>query len=339
MRILVTGTEGYLGHVLAPTLLDAGHDVIGVDTGFYREAQLYRGVDQQARTLFKDIRALTLDDLEGVDAVVHMAELSNDPVGELSPTITYDINHKGSVHLASLAKQAGVRRFVYMSSCSVYGVASGSDMTEADPTNPQTAYAECKVLVERDLAPMADDSFSPTFMRNATAFGASPRMRFDIVVNNLSGLAWTTKTIAMNSDGSPWRPLVHALDIAKAIRLVLAAPIEKVHNQIFNVGSTENNYQVKEIAEIVADVFPGCQLSFGSLDSDNRSYRVNFDKISSVLGYTTDWDVRAGAVQLRSVFEQVQMPDEIFNHRAFTRLKMLKHLIATSQIDDEFFWK
>ena len=340
MRILVTGTEGYLGHVLAPALLSDGHDVVGVDTGFYREAQLYRGVDQQARTLFKDIRKLTLGDLEGVDAVVHMAELSNDPVGELSPTITYDINHLGSVHLATLAKQAGVQRFVYMSSCSVYGVGSGSaDMTEDDPTNPQTAYAECKVLVERDLAPMADDTFSPTFMRNATAFGASPRMRFDIVVNNLSGLAWTTKTIAMNSDGSPWRPLVHALDIAKAIRMVLTAPIEVVHNQIFNVGSTENNYQVKEIAEIVADVFPGCQLSFGSLDSDNRSYRVNFDKITSMLGYTTDWDVRAGATQLRSVFEQVQMPDDMFNHRAFTRLKMLKHLIATSQIDAEFFWK
>ena len=210
---------------------------------------------------------------------------------------------------------------------------------EDDPTNPQTAYAECKVMVERDLAPMADDTFSPTFMRNATAFGASPRMRFDIVVNNLSGLAWTTKTIAMNSDGSPWRPLVHALDISKALRIVLDAPIEKVHNQIFNVGSTENNYQVKEIAEIVADVFPGCQLSFGSLDSDNRSYRVNFDKINSVLGYTTDWDVRAGATQLRAVFEQIQMPDDIFNHRAFTRLKMLKHLIATSQIDAGFFWR
>ena len=339
MRILVTGTEGYLGHVFAPTLLDAGHDVIGVDTGFYREAQLYRGVDRQARTLFKDIRRVTVGDLEGVDAIVHMAELSNDPVGELSPTITYEINHQGSVHLARLAKQAGVRRFVYMSSCSVYGVASGSDMTEDDPTNPQTAYAECKVMVERDLAPMADDTFSPTFMRNATAFGASPRMRFDIVVNNLSGLAWTTKTIAMNSDGSPWRPLVHALDISKALRMVLDAPIEKVHNQIFNVGSTENNYQVKEIAEIVADVFPGCQLSFGSLDSDNRSYRVNFDKINSVLGYTTDWDVRAGATQLRAVFEQIQMPDDIFNHRAFTRLKMLKHLIATSQIDAGFFWR
>ena len=339
MRILVTGTEGYLGHVLVPTLVADGHDVIGVDTGFYREAQLYRGVDRQAYTLFRDIRAVEAADFAGVDAVVHMAELSNDPLGELAPTITYDINHLGSLHLARLAKAAGVERFVYMSSCSVYGVASGSDMTETDPANPQTAYAECKVLVERDLASMADDRFSPTFMRNATAFGASPRMRFDIVVNNLSGLAWTTQRIAMNSDGTPWRPLVHALDIAKAIRLALGAPRERVHNQTFNVGANAHNYQVKEVAEIIAAVFPGCQLSFGSLDSDNRSYRVNFDKIADVLGFAPEWDVEAGARQLRDVFEQIAMPDDIFNHRAFTRLKMLKHLIETGQIDDKFFWK
>lgn len=339
MRVLVTGTEGYLGHVLAPTLVADGHEVIGVDTGFYREAQLYRGVPMQSLTVFKDIRSLTRADLEGIDAVVHMAELSNDPLGQLAPTITYEINHLGSVQLAELAKSAGVQRFVYMSSCSVYGVAGASDMTEESDVNPQTAYAECKVMVERDLKPLADDGFSPTFMRNATAFGASPRMRFDIVVNNLSGLAWTTKRIAMNSDGTPWRPLVHALDIAKSIRCVLAADRQLVHNQTFNVGDTKQNYQVKEIAEIVADVFPGCELSFGSQDSDNRSYRVNFDKINSVLpGFSCDWDVRRGAEQLRAVFEQIDMPPETFQHRAFTRLESLKHLIATSQIDDKFFW-
>lgn len=340
MRVLVTGTEGYLGHVLVPMLFDAGHDVIGVDTGFYRESQLFRGVDRQAYTFFDDIRSLTPAHFEGVDAVIHMAELSNDPLGELAPTITYDINHQGSLHLARLAKDAGVERFVYMSSCSVYGVASGSDMTEDDPVNPQTAYAECKVLVERDLRPLASDNFSPTFMRNATAYGASPRMRFDIVVNNLSGLAWTTKRIAMNSDGTPWRPLVHALDIAKALRCVLEAPREVVHNQTFNVGDTSQNYQVRDIAEIIARVFPGCELSFGSLDSDNRSYRVNFDKINSELpGFSCEWNVERGARQLRSVFEQIQMPDDIFNHRAFTRLKMLRHLIETQQIDERFFWK
>src|SRR4028118_292091 len=199
MKILVTGTEGYIGSLLAPLLMQRGHEVIGVDTGFYKVGWLYNGTEVTAKTLNKDIRHITAEDLQGVEAVVHMAELSNDPTGQLSPTITYDINHKGSVRLATLAKAAGVRRFVYMSSCSVYGVATEGDVTEETPVNPQTAYAECKTLVERDLVALANDSFSPTFMRNATAFGASPRMRVDIVLNNLSGLAYTTGKIAMTS--------------------------------------------------------------------------------------------------------------------------------------------
>ncbi|MEL7245867.1 MAG: SDR family oxidoreductase, partial [Cyanobacteria bacterium J06573_2] len=217
MKILVTGTEGYLGCLLAPLLIEKGHEVVGVDTGYYKVGWLYNGTQTTAKTLNKDIRHISLEDLQGVEAIVHMAELSNDPTGQLSPTITYDINHVGSVRLAKLAKQAGVRRFVYMSSCSVYGVATEGDVTEKSPVNPQTAYAECKTMVERDVQPLASDDFSPTFMRNATAFGASPRMRFDIVLNNLAGLAWTTKEIKMTSDGTPWRPLVHALDISKAI--------------------------------------------------------------------------------------------------------------------------
>ena len=229
MKVLVTGTEGYLGSLFAPLLMKHGHEVIGVDTGYYKVGWLYNATDLTAKTLNKDIRHITAEDLQGVDAVVHMAELSNDPTGQLSPDITYDINHKGSVRLAELAKAAGVRRFVYMSSCSVYGVATGQDVTEESEVNPQTAYAICKTLVERDLQPMADDNFSPTFMRNATAFGASPRMRFDIVLNNLAGLAWTTKEIKMISDGTPWRPLVHALDIAKALLCVLEAPRDIVH--------------------------------------------------------------------------------------------------------------
>ncbi|MEM7716775.1 MAG: SDR family oxidoreductase, partial [Cyanobacteria bacterium P01_A01_bin.68] len=191
MKILVTGTEGYLGCLLAPLLIEKGHEVVGVDTGYYKVGWLYNGTETSAKTLNKDIRHISLEDLQGVEAIVHMAELSNDPTGQLSPTITYDINHAGSVRLAKLAKQAGVRRFVYMSSCSVYGVATEGDVTEKSPVNPQTAYAECKTMVERDVQPLASDDFSPTFMRNATAFGASPRMRFDIVLNNLAGLAWT----------------------------------------------------------------------------------------------------------------------------------------------------
>lgn len=339
MKVLVTGTEGYLGCLFAPLLLEKGHEVIAVDTGFYKTGWLYNGTELTAQTLNKDIRHITLEDLQGVDAIVHMAELSNDPTGQLSPTITYDINHKGSVRLAELAKQAGVRRFVYMSSCSVYGVASDSDVTEESPINPQTAYAECKALVERDVKPMADDNFSPTFMRNATAFGASPRMRFDIVLNNLSGLAWTTKEIKMTSDGTPWRPLVHALDIAKALICVLEAPRDIVHNQVFNVGDTANNYRVKDIAEIVAESFPGCQLSFGNQGADNRSYRVSFEKINTILpGFKCDWDARRGAQQLYNVFNQIDMTQDMFEYRGFTRLKQLEYLIRTQQIDKDFFW-
>lgn len=340
MKVLVTGTEGYLGSLLPPILIQRGHEVIGVDTGYYKVGWLYNGTEVTAKTLNKDIRHITAEDLEGVEAIVHMAELSNDPTGQLSPNITYDINHKGSVRLATLAKTAGVRRFVYMSSCSVYGVATEGDVTEETPVNPQTAYADCKTLVERDVMAMAEDSFSPTFLRNATAFGASPRMRFDIVLNNLAGLAWTTKEIKMTSDGTPWRPLVHALDICKAIVCTLEAPRDIVHNQIFNVGDTANNYQVKEIAQIVAQIFKGCQLSFGQNGADNRSYRVSFEKINKTLpGFKCEWDAVRGAGQLFDIFSLIDMSEETFLFRGFTRLKQLEYLIRTGQIDQDFFWK
>lgn len=339
MNILVTGTEGYIGSILAPQLLKRGHNVTGVDTGFYKTGWLYNATPITPVTLNKDLRKLTKEDLAGIDAIVHMAELSNDPTGELSPNITYDINHKGSVRLAKLAKEAGVSRFIYMSSCSVYGVATGNDVNETSQTNPQTAYAICKTLVEKDLAPLADDTFSPTFLRNATAFGASPRMRFDIVLNNLSGLAWTEKNIAMTSDGTPWRPLVHILDISKAIICCLEAPRDAIHNEIFNVGDSNFNYQVKTIAEIVANTFPGCQLSFGESGSDNRSYRVSFDKINSQLpGFACDWSAERGAQQLRRVFEQIDMSKDVFYDKPFTRLKQLEYLLHSQQIDNAFFW-
>jgi nucleoside-diphosphate-sugar epimerase len=339
MKVFVTGTEGYLGCLFAPLLMERGHEVIAVDTGFYKVGWLYNGTQTTAKTLTKDIRHITVEDLEGVDAIVHMAELSNDPTGQLSPTITYDINHKGSVRLAELAKQAGVRRFVYMSSCSVYGVATEGDVTEESAVNPQTAYAECKAMVERDVTKMADDNFSPTFMRNATAFGASPRMRFDIVLNNLAGLAWTTNEIKMTSDGTPWRPLVHALDIAKALICTLEAPRDIVHNQIFNVGDTANNYRVREVAEIIAEIFEGCALSFGENGADNRSYRVSFEKINSQLpGFKCEWNAQRGAQQLYDLFKQIDMTKEVFESRGFTRLKQLEYLIRTQQIDQDFFW-
>ncbi len=339
MNILVTGTEGYLGCLLAGVLMREGHDVIGVDTGYYKAGWLYNGLDRSPKTLAKDLREISLDDLAGVDAIVHMAELSNDPLGQLAPNITFDVNHKGTVRLANLAQQAGVGRFVYMSSCSVYGVATQPVVDETSEINPQTAYAECKALVERDVRPMASDTFAPTFMRNATAFGASPRQRFDLVLNNLMGLAWTTRQITMISDGSPWRPLVHALDIAQAISCVLAAPVGTVRGEIFNVGSNEQNYQVKEIAQIVAEVVPGCELSFGD-GTDNRSYKVNFDKIHAALpDFHCAWDARRGAAQLAEIFDRIGLDAEMFGHRGFTRLKQLEYLLATGQLDADFFWK
>ena len=340
MKVLVTGTEGYLGTLVAPVLAQRGHEVLGVDTGYYKAGWLYNGTPLSPKTLNKDIRHLAEDDLEGVEAIVHMAELSNDPLGQLAPHITYEVNHLGSVRLAELARRVGVERFVYTSSCSVYGVATGDDVTEESPTNPQTAYAECKTLVERDVGAMANDAFSPTFLRNATAFGASPRQRFDLVLNNLCGLAWTTGEIKMTSDGTPWRPLVHGLDIAKSIACALEAPRELVHGQVFNVGDSSQNYQVKEIAETVADVFRGCKLSFGDNGADNRSYRVSFDKINSALpGFSCEWDAERGVRQFLELFERIAMTEEIFEFRGFTRLKQLEHLIATKQLDDSFFWR
>ncbi|QZN86332.1 NAD(P)-dependent oxidoreductase [Cellulomonas sp. C5510] len=338
MRILVTGTEGYLGSLLAPTLLGRGDEVTGLDTGYYKNGWLYNGVHETPHTLVKDIRHVTPDDLAGYDAVVHMAELSNDPIGDRIGDVTYDINHHGSVALASAAKRAGVSRFVYMSSCSVYGVADGT-VDETSPVDPQTAYARCKALVERDVTALADDDFSPTFLRNATAFGASPRQRFDIVLNNLAGLAWTTHRIAMTSDGTPWRPLVHGLDIAKAIRAVLDAPREAVHAQVLNVGADANNYTVREIAETVGAEFPGCEVSFGEPSADNRSYRVSFAKIREVLpGFDTDWDAAAGAAQLHRVFEQISLDTETFTGRGHTRLAQIEHLLKTGQVDSQLFW-
>lgn len=340
MKILLTGTDGYIGSLLASHLLDKGHHVIGLDTGFYREGWLYNRLNRFPMWINKDIRQVSTKDLEGFDAFIHLAELSNDPLGELNPEITYEINHRSSVNLAKMCKDAGIERFVYTSSCSVYGIGAGEFKDETSELNPQTAYANCKVFVERDVSQMADDAFSPTFLRNATAYGASPRMRFDLVLNNLAGWAWTTKEIRMMSDGTPWRPLVHVLDICEAISCVLEAPRQVVHNQIYNVGSTEENYQVREVAEIVAEVFPGCELSIGVSDGDNRSYRVNCDKIYEQLPeFECRRDVAEGAEQLRVLFERINLTRELFEFRPYTRIKQLKHLLKSGQIDKSLFWR
>jgi nucleoside-diphosphate-sugar epimerase len=339
MKLLVTGTDGYIGTVLAPYLMERGHDVTGVDTGFHRIGWMYNDVKATPKSITKDIRNLVEKDLEGYDAIVHLAELSNDPVGQLSPTITYDINHKGTIALAEKAKRVGVGRFVYFSSCSVYGASATEASDENGKTNPLTAYAECKLLVERDMKPMADANFSPTFLRNATAFGASPRQRFDLVVNNLCGHAWVSKLIKMDSDGTPWRPFVHILDISQAAACALEADKKIIHNETFNVGSNDNNYQVKDIAKIVGEAFPGCRVELGTRGDDKRDYRVNFDKIAAKLpGFKTKWNVKKGAEQLLRIFSAIQMDKALFESPAHTRLKRINQLIETKQIDKDFFW-
>jgi nucleoside-diphosphate-sugar epimerase len=343
MKVFLTGIDGYIGCVLAPMLLDEGFDVVALDTGYYRDGWLYSDparISRMPLTLIKDLRQVDKNDLAGCDAVVHLAELSNDPLGENNPAITHDINHHGSVNLAKLARSIGVKRFVYTSSCSVYGLGSGDFLDESSDVNPQTAYADCKVLVEQDVSKLATDEFSPVFLRNATAYGASPRMRFDIVLNNLCGFAWTTERIVMTSDGTPWRPIVHVEDICRAIICSLKAPVDSIHNETFNVGNTDANYRIREIAEIVADIFPGCKLEIGPPGGDNRSYRVNCDKIADKLpDFDCAWTPERGARQLLSIFESIDMRQSIFDFRAFTRLKQLTYLQQTGQLDESFFWK
>lgn len=340
MKVLVTGTDGYIGSLLGPTLMERGHEVVGLDVGFYKDGWLYDGVKKVPETICKDIRTVTEHDLVGFDAVIHLAELSNDPLGQLNPSITFQINHLGSVNLAKHCKRAGVPRFIYSSSCSVYGLGEDGLRTEESSVDPQTAYAKCKILVEQDVSQLADEDFSPTFLRNATAFGPSPRMRFDLVLNNLAGLAWTTRCIRMTSDGTPWRPLVHVKDICEAMACVMEAPRSTVHNQVFNVGSTQANYQVRDIARIVAEVCPGCELIFGNSDGDNRSYRVSFEKIRAMLPeFSCNRDARIGAEELVEVFQRIGMSEDIFRFRPYTRLKQLEYAIGVGLIDDGFFWK
>jgi len=342
MKILVTGTDGYIGSRLAPMLLEAGYDLVALDTGYYRDGWLYSDRRQLGCTPFtlnKDLRRIGEADLAGCEAVVHLAELSNDPLGQNNPEVTFRINHLGSVALAKLARKCGARRFVYTSSCSVYGAGVGDFLDETASTNPQTAYAKCKVGVERDVGAMTGADFCPVFLRNATAYGPSPRMRFDIVLNDLCALAWTTRRIAMVSDGSPWRPVVHLEDICHAILCCLRAPEEAIRGKIFNVGQNSENYRIRELAQIVAEEFPGCELSVGPPSGDTRSYRVNFDRISRELpGFECRYTARDGARQLHELFERIQMQPETYQFRAFTRLKQLQYLQATRQIDGEFHW-
>ena len=340
MKVLLTGADGYIGVIMGPKLIEAGHDVIGLDTGYYRRGWLFDDRKTHPEVVSRDLRDVTVEDLAGFDAVVHLSELSNDPIGENDPGLTMEINHLGSVGLAENARAAGVKRFIYASSCSTYGAGGDEMRTETSDLAPQTAYAQCKILVERDVKALTDETFTPVFMRNATAYGASPRQRFDIVLNNLAGFAHTMKEIRMTSDGSPWRPIVHIEDICQAMLCALKADREAVAGESFNVGADSGNYRIREIAEIVARTFPGCELTIGDSGGDTRSYRVSFAKIRQHMpDFETKWDAERGAAQLKAVFERIGLTREIFESQPFTRLKEIRHLRATDQIDDRLRWR
>jgi nucleoside-diphosphate-sugar epimerase len=339
MRVLVTGHNGYIGAVMVPMLLAAGHDVVGLDSDLF-EACTFTDDLHDVPTLRKDVRDIEPADLVGFEAVIHLAGLSNDPLGDLNPGITYQINHVASVQLARLARDAGVSRFLFSSSCSNYGAAGENLVTEDAALRPITPYAISKVRVEEDVAQLADATFSPTFLRNATAYGVSPRLRFDLVLNNLVAWAFTTGRVHIKSDGTPWRPIIHIEDISRAFLAVLAAPGEAVHNQAFNVGRTTENYRIRDLAEIVRETVPGSRIDYANeAGPDPRCYRVDFSKIARLLpGFKPKWDARRGAEQLYTVYQQVGLALEDCEGPRFKRIDHLKQLLSQRRLDATLRW-
>jgi len=341
MRILLTGDKGYIGAVMVPMLTQEGHAVTGLDCDWF-EHSAFSATLSEIPSRKKDLRDLEASDLEGFDAVVHLAGLSNDPLGDLNPGLTYDINHLASVQLAKLAKESGVKRFLFSSSCSMYGATGGEELlNEENEFRPVTPYARSKVLVEQDVVKLADANFSPTFLRNATAYGVSPRLRFDLVLNNLVAWAFTTGRIYIKSDGTPWRPIVHIEDISRAFIAVLNAPRELVHCQAFNVGRTDENYQIRDLAEIVNETVPGCRVEYAKDGSpDTRCYRVDFGKITRVLpAFKPQWTARKGAKELYAAVQRVGLQLGDFEGPRYKRISHIQQLLASGRLDANLRWR
>ena len=339
MRVLVTGHDGYIGSVMMPFLSEAGHDVVGMDTYLYEDCTMGpRGKEWPA--LRMDVRDARASHLRGFDAVIHLAALSNDPLGNLDAANTYDINHRASVSLAEAAKEAGVPRYLFASSCSLYGVAGDAMLKEDAAFNPITAYGESKVLVERDVAKLADDAFSPTYLRNATAYGFSPRLRADVVVNNLVGYAHATGEVLIQSDGTPWRPLVHVLDISLAFLAVLEAPRDRVHDEAFNVGRSEENYQVRRLAEMVEALVPGSRVRYAEGGGpDPRCYRVDCGKIAAALPrFRPQWTVERGMEELYARYRTHGLTLEELAGAKYLRIKQIRKLMSEGRLDGTLRW-
>ena len=341
MRVLVTGHKGYIGTVLVPMLIAEGHDVMGLDSDLYGKCTFGNRTITNIPELQKDVREVTLTDLQGFDAVMHLAGLSNDPLGDLNPDLTFEINFEASANLARLSKKAGIPRFIFSSSCSNYGAAGDDFLDENAELRPVTPYGESKVMVEREVTKLADDTFSPTFLRNATAYGFSPRLRFDLVLNNLVAWAYTTGQVFIKSDGSPWRPIVHIEDISQAFIAVLHAPIDIIHNEIFNVGMTEENYRIRELADIVKETVPGSRVEYAAdAGPDKRCYRVDCSKIKKTLPeFKTKWNARLAAKQLYDIYQEVGLKLDDFEGKKFKRISHIQQLLDNGQLDKSLRWQ